>query len=178
MDLIKQSRENERQKKIQEQKLKAVKLRIKNLKNKKNIYYKRKKNESIKEKNINEIKENKNNLRNSINIINEDKKKEILKKFQKAKEEKYKIEMGIKISKNKNLKKPVNPVSRKVTSKERIMNKIKKNLKSGKSRANSSSSAQEISYQTLPQQYINPNMQTIRSNSKDILDNVQRCELK
>ena len=84
----------------------------------------------------------------------------------------------INLSNYKNLKKPVNPVSRKVTSKERIMNKIKKNLKSGKSRANSSSSAQEISYQTLPQQYINPNMQTIRSNSKDILDNVQRCDSK
>ena len=84
----------------------------------------------------------------------------------------------INLSNYKNLKKPVNPVSRKVTSKERIMSKIKKNLKSGKSRANSSSSAQEISYQTLPQQYINPNMQTIRSNSKDILDNVQRCDSK
>ena len=101
MDIIKQSRENERQKKIYEQKLKAVKLRIKNLKNKKKVYYKQKKNESIKEKNINEIKENKNNLRNSINIINEDKKREILKKYKRAKEEKYKIEMGIKNSKIK-----------------------------------------------------------------------------
>ena len=45
MDVIRQSRENEKQKKIYEQKLKAVKLRIKNLKNKKNVYYKQKKNE-------------------------------------------------------------------------------------------------------------------------------------
>ena len=106
METIKKNRENEREKKIYEQKLKAIKLRIQNLKNKEDEFFKKKKTESIKESNFKKIKNERRDLKKYINIIHNDMKKKLDEKKKKVNEERLKTEIRLKTSKiNSRLKK-------------------------------------------------------------------------
>ena len=68
------------------------------------------------------------------------------------------------------LKKPVNPSSRRSSSRERLWKKINENLKE-KQRGTSSESSENKSYEIVQNVKINsPNMKMIRNNSKDVLD--------
>ena len=67
-----------------------------------------------------------------------------------------------------NLKKYVNPSSRKESPQERIMKKIRENSQDRQS--NSSNSLGKLSYEGVPNDINNPNMKMIRNNSKDTLD--------
>ena len=77
----------------------------------------------------------------------------------------------IKASDIPKLKKPVNPSSRRSSSRERLWKKINDNIKKKNNRDVSSDSSENHSFETAPTVKINPpNIQMVRTNSRDTFD--------